>query len=161
MKKKISSKEIMLIIIIIVIILAIVIPLIINKKDKESTKEENAVENLLIENLKTYNNKYEKDIWCLDNSKTDCMESGELFIDFSSDMGFYTDYKPLTSINSNIDLGDCLLMDTESLSIVKGTNGEYNYNARIICSKDFQDKEYNIAETEDLNNQNIYYRSGE
>lgn len=161
MKKKISKKELILIIVIAVIVLTIIVSLVIKGLSKENNNTGKNVESLLIENLKDYNNQYEKDLWCLDNRKTGCMESGELFIDFSSDMNFYNDYEALTSINSNIDLGDCLLMDAEALSIVRGMNGDYNYNARIVCSKDFVNKDYNIAEADDLDNENIYYRSGE
>ena len=160
-KRKLKLVEIILIIVIALVVIAIAVPNIINLF-KNNDNEEKTVEEVLVENLEVYNKKYEQDLWCLgDNNQNGCYEDGEVYIDFNEDLRFYTDYDSLASVNSNIDLGDCLLIDTEALSIVRGSNGEYTYNARIVCSPDFKDKDYSVAEVDDLENANIYYRTGE
>lgn len=161
-KRKLKLVEIILIVVIALVVIAIAVPNIINLFKDNDTDEEKTVEEVLVENLEAYNKKYEQDLWCLDDTDKDgCYEDGELYIDFNEDLRFYTDYDSLASVNSNIDLGDCLLIDTEALSIVRGSNGEYTYNARIVCSPDFKDKDYSVAEVDDLENANIYYRTGE
>lgn len=159
-KRKLKLVEIILIIVIALVVIAIAVPNIINLFKNNDNDEEKTVEEVLVENLEAYNKKYEQDLWCLgDNNQNGCYEDGELYIDFNEDLRFYTDYDSLASVNSNIDLGDCLLVDTEALSIVRGSNGEYTYNARIVCSKDFKDKDYNIATLEDMRNENISYQT--
>ena len=159
-KRKLKLVEIILIIVIALVVIAIAVPNIINLFKNNDNDEEKTAEEVLVENLEAYNKKYEQDLWCLgDNNQNGCYEDGELYIDFNEDLRFYTDYDSLASVNSNIDLGDCLLVDTEALSIVRGSNGEYTYNARIVCSPDFKDKDYDIATLEDMRNENISYQT--
>lgn len=157
---KTNIKESILIMVIVILVILIAVPIFINIfSDKKASGEE--IYSLFIQTLKDYNNRYEDDLWCLDGeSDGKCLYSGEIFIDLNEDIGYYDEHEALSTVK-DIDLGDCLLADGEALSIVRGTNGDYNYNARIICSKDFSDRNYSIAETSDLENNNIYYRSGE
>lgn len=148
-KKQISKREIVIIIVIVAIILAIIIPIIV-KSFKDNEKNGQEIESMLVDNLESYNKKYEKDLWCGDDSASDtCSSSGELIISFDE----------LLNLNKDIDLGQCLLEDDSSLSITRGINGDYTYNARIVCCKDFKDKDYNIATLEDMRNENISYQT--
>lgn len=146
--KNLTKKEKILLIIIALVIIALIVFVFIKIFSNDSLKGEE-IENMLRNNLELYNQENENNLWCLDTNKEGCIPNGELIISFDE----------ISNFNKDIDLGDCLLADSQSLSIARGINGDYTYNARVICSKDFQDVDYNIATGEDFENENIYYET--
>lgn len=146
-KKAFTLVELLLVIVIVGIIGAMTIPSIMDAYNESRRKGGETVEDILIENLKIYNKDNEIDLW-------DSSETGEVQTSIVSINTLYTK-------NPDIDMGECLLKDNNSLVITKNTNGNYTYTAKIICSKDFKNTSKKTAVTNDLSNANIYYDSDE
>ena len=151
-KKGFTLLEIILSIIIFGVIIAIAYPNIESKINSSKIKSAATIEKMLLKNLELYNKEKEKDIWCFDNyNNTGCQTAGikEVTID------------ELLTVNSNIDLGECLINKDNGLKIRKDVGEEYSYSANIICSKDFKNNTSHVATNSDLENKNIYYKSEE
>lgn len=120
--------ELILVVVIMGIISAIVIPSIMKGLRDSERQGGNSVENILINNLKLYNDDNKFDIWCSENNDNDgCKSTGDMLV---------VDIKDLYTFNPDINMGECLLQDDSSLSITKTNNG-FKYTAKIICSKNY------------------------
>lgn len=174
-KKGFTLTELIVVIVIIGIISLITIPNIMKALQKSREQNGEAVEKMLVHNLELYNTDYKEDLWCLDKceDKDPDHEDGN-----NEDGDIVTTQKigisDLMNMNPDIDMGDCLLQDDDSLQITKvetitnqGTENEkrdykYTYSAKIICSTDFK----NVAADDKIFNSsfslnNVYYKTGE
>lgn len=142
--------ELILVVVIMGIISAIVIPSIMKGLRDSERQGGNSVENLLINNLKLYNDDNKFDIWCSENNDSEgCKNIGETWI---------VDIKDLYTFNPDINMGECLLQDNSSLSITKTNNG-FKYTAKIICSKNYAkyaDNTGKIVNNNEINDDNYY-----
>lgn len=150
-KKGFTLVELILVIVIIAIIGAITIPNIIELYTESRRKGGESIEELLEKNLELYNKDNEEDIWCTEDSSEDCYEENP----------YTVDVRDLFNLNPDIDMGDCLLKNDQSLKISKVSNRSYSYSASIVCSKafDVDSDDDKIADSDQLNDENIYYES--
>lgn len=161
-KRGFTLIELIMVIIIIGIIGMITIPGIMEAYRDSQKETGEDIEKILKENLEMYNLDNEADLWC---DKDDFLDDGEYneeaYCDciYSAGKGssnMDSDGKcilrkvnetitseDLYEKNPDIDMGDCLLKDGDSLSIEKDySTGKYTYTALIACSKSFHGKNW-------------------
>ncbi len=156
--------ELILVVVILGILSAIVIPGIMKSLNESRRDSGESIEKILKENLELYNIDHKDDIWCSENSKDDglenepgpntkCKQPGDSIIVSVSD---------LYSTNPDIDMGECLLQDSNSLKITRDDSGDkFKYKVKIVCGKDIEDSSGNkIIENRDTA-KNIYYETKE
>lgn len=120
--------ELILVIVIMGIISAIVIPSIMKGLSDSEKQGGKSVEELLINNLKLYNDDNKFDIWCSENNDAPgCKKVGE---------SQTVSIEDLYAFNPDINMGECLLQDANSLSITNTEKG-FKYTAKIFCSKNY------------------------
>ncbi len=119
--------ELILVIVIMGIISAIVIPSIMKGLSDSEKQGGESVEKLLINNLKLYNDDNKFDIWCSENNDRTGCNNSKLIVKIEN----------LYAFNPDINMGECLLQDENSLSITNTDNG-FTYTAEIICSKNYE-----------------------
>ena len=123
-------------ILVVVIISAIVIPSIMKGLSDSEKQGGESVEKLLINNLKLYNDDNKFDIWCSENNDIgECQGNNDPWI---------VSIDNLYAFNPDINMGECLLQDKDSLYITNTEKG-FTYTAKIVCSKNY--KEYKDKET--------------
>lgn len=152
--------ELILVVVILGIISAIVIPGIMKSLSESRSDSGESIEKILKENLELYNIDHKSDIWCSENSSdgveednpSNCKNSGESVV---------VDIKNLYSMNPDIDLGECLLQDSNSLVIKRDSSGDtFTYSAKIVCGKDLKDSDGDkIASSADISSASIYYKT--
>ena len=124
--------ELILVVVIIGIISAITIPSIMNGLSESKANGGESVEKLLETNLELYNTDNKEDLWCLEDSKCESKEQNKTWITVS--------LNDLYSMNPDIDFGDCVLRDGNSLVIKRDiATNSYTYHANIVCSKGFKE----------------------
>lgn len=122
--------ELILVIVIMGIISAIVIPSIMKGLSDSEKQGGKSVEDLLINNLKLYNDDNKFDIWCSENNDSEgCI---------GNNVPVTVKIEELYAFNPDINMGECLLQDANSLSITKIDDG-FKYTAKILCSKNYTD----------------------
>lgn len=128
--------ELILVVVIMGIISAIVIPSIMKGLSNSEKQGGKSVEELLINNLKLYNDDNKFDIWCSENNDNEgCI---------GNNVPVTVKIEELYAFNPDINMGECLLQDANSLSITNTEKG-FTYTAKIVCSKNY--KEYKDDET--------------
>lgn len=149
-KRGFTLVELILVVVIIGIISAITIPSIMNGLSESKATGGESVEKLLENNLELYNTDNKEDLWCLEDSKCDPDEQNKACITVS--------LNALYSMNPDIDFGDCVLRDGNSLVIRRNIDtNSYTYHANIVCSKDFKESTTHILTSEDTSNK--YYET--
>lgn len=150
-KKGFTLVELILVVVIIGIISAITIPSIMDALSESKTTGGETVEKLLETNLELYNTDNKEDLWCLEDSKCESDDPNKTCITVQ--------LNDLYSMNPDIDFGDCVLKDNNSLVIRRDTdNNSYTYSANIVCSKGFKESIPNhILNGKDTSNQ--YYET--
>ena len=124
--------ELILVVVIIGIISAITIPSIMNGLSESKATGGESVEKLLETNLELYNTDHKEDLWCLEDSNCESEEQNKNCITVS--------LNDLYSMNPDIDFGDCVLRDGNSLVIRRDIDtNSYTYHANIVCSKGFKE----------------------
>lgn len=122
--------ELILVVVIMGIISAIVIPSIMKGLSDSEKQGGESVEKLLINNLKLYNDDNKFDIWCSENNDAPgCKGTNE---------SLTVRIEDLYAFNPDINMGECLLQDENSLSITNTDKG-FTYTAKIICSKNYNE----------------------
>lgn len=154
--------ELILVVVILGILSAIVIPGIMKSLNESRRDSGESIEKILKENLELYNIDHKDDIWCSENSKDDgievdpgntgCKQSGYITVDI----------KDLYDANPDIDMGECLLQDSNSLKVTRDESGDkFKYEVKIVCGKDIKDNNGNkIIENWDTA-KSIYYETKE
>ena len=128
--------ELILVVVIMGIISAIVIPSIMKGLSDSEKQGGKSVEELLINNLKLYNDDNKFDIWCSENNDIgECQGNNDPWI---------VSIDNLYAFNPDINMGECLLQDKDSLYITNTEKG-FTYTAKIVCSKNY--KEYKDDKT--------------
>jgi len=120
--------ELILVVVIMGIISAIVIPSIMKGLSDSEKQGGESVEKLLINNLKLYNDDNKFDIWCSENNDRAGCNNSKLIVKIEN----------LYAFNPDINMGECLLKDENSLSITNTDKG-FTYTAKIICSKNYNE----------------------
>lgn len=144
--------ELILVVVIIGIISAITIPSIMNGLSESKATGGESVEKLLETNLELYNTDNKEDLWCLEDSKCESKEQNKTCITVS--------LNDLYSMNPDIDFGDCVLRDGNSLVIKRNiATNSYTYHANIVCSKDFKNDVNHILDSTQADNSNQYYET--
>lgn len=156
--------ELILVVVILGILSAIVIPGIMKSLNESRRDSGESIEKILKENLELYNIDHKDDIWCSENSKDDglenepgpntkCKQPGDSIIVSVSD---------LYSTNPDIDMGECLLQDSNSLKITRDDSGDkFKYKVKIVCGKDIRDSSGNKIIENRNTAKNIYYETKE
>ena len=148
--KGFSFLEIILSIIILGVIIAIATPGVEKLINSNKVKGAETIENMLLKNLELYNKDKGEEIWCYKNNNSEgCITAG--FKEVT--------YDELLLLNKDIDLGDCLINKDDGLKIYKDAGEKFSYSANIVCSKDFENRSSTVADSSDLKNKNIYYKS--
>ena len=150
-KKGFTLTELLIVLVLLGIIIGIVVPNTTKILNYSKIKEAEALEKVIVDNLKLYNESNEQEIWCplSSSDESTCLTEGDKYVSFDD----------LKSVNSSVNLGSCILKDNKSLKITKDHDGDYIYSAHIICSNDFADRDSIIASSSDLNNKHIYYET--
>lgn len=149
-KRGFTLVELILVVVIIGIISAITIPSIMNGLSESKATGGESVEKLLENNLELYNTDNKEDLWCLEDSKCESNEQNKNCITVP--------LNDLYNMNPDIDFGDCVLKNDNSLVIKRDINtNSYTYHANIVCSKDFKESTTHIFTSEDTSN--IYYET--
>ena len=143
--------ELILVVVIIGIISAITIPSIMDALSESKTTGGETVEKILETNLELYNTDNKEDLWCLEDSNCTGPELTKSCISVS--------INTLYSMNPDIDFGDCVLKDEDSLVIKRLDNGNFTYSANIVCSKDFKNDDDHFLDNDEDSNPNIYYKT--
>lgn len=148
-KKGFTLVELILVVVIIGIISAITIPSIMDSLKESKTSGGESVEKLLKTNLELYNTDNKEDLWCLEDS--DCTDA-EI-----NKTCLTVNLNDLYNMNPDIDFGDCVLKNQNSLVIkhVPNTNN-FSYFANIVCSPDFKNDEDHVL---NINSANTYYET--
>lgn len=153
--------ELILVVVILGILSAIVIPGIMKSLNESRRDSGESIEKVLKENLELYNIDHKDDIWCSENSKDDglendpglnkkCKKPGESDIVSISD---------LYSTNPDIDMGECLLQDSNSLKITRDYSGDkFKYEVKIVCGKNLKDTNGDKI-VSNLDSANVYYKT--
>lgn len=153
--------ELILVVVILGILSAIVIPGIMKSLSESRRDSGESIEKVLKENLELYNIDHKDDIWCSENSKDDglendpglnpnCKRPGDSFIVSVSD---------LYSTNPDIDMGECLLQDSNSLKITRDDSGDkFKYEVKIVCGKNLKDTNGDKI-VSNLDSANVYYKT--
>lgn len=151
-KKGFTLVELILVVVIIGIISAITIPSIMNALSESKTTGGETVEKLLETNLELYNTDNKEDLWCLEDSNCTDKELNKNCIKVDKDT--------LYSMNPDIDFGDCVLKNADSLVIRRDSEtGKFTYSANIVCSKKFKNDSDHILDSGKENDPNIYYKT--
>lgn len=153
--------ELILVVVILGILSAIVIPGIMKSLNESRRDSGESIEKMLKENLELYNIDHKDDIWCSENSKddglendpvlnTNCKKPGESDIVSVSD---------LYSTNPDIDMGECLLQNSNSLKITRDDSGDkFKYEVKIVCGKNLKDTNGDKI-VSNLDSANVYYKT--
>lgn len=147
-KKGFTLVELLLVLVIIGIIGAVTIPNIIESLDESKAKGGESVEQLLEKNLELYNIDNEEDLWDVENCVPQINRP---------------EIEELYNMNPDIDMGQCLLQDGNSLIIerfcdVQNNNKiSYKYSAEIVCNKDFDSEGKKVANPDERIKENHYY----
>ena len=140
--------ELILVVVIIGIISAITIPSIMDALSESKTTGGETVEKILETNLELYNTDNKEDLWCLEDSN--CSDTKHYI---------FVTLDELYEFNPDIDFGDCVLKDEDSLVIKRLDNGNFTYSANIVCSKDFKNDDDHFLDNDEDSNPNIYYKT--
>ena len=134
-KKGFTLIELIMVIIIIGIIGMMTIPGIMKSLTESRKNSGENVEKILKSNLEMYNIDNEADLWC----NRDDYDSNEEYEELcgEEENSNNVNFTDLKQRNPDIDLGECLLKGTNSLTITKIENHKYKYSVNIVCSKDF------------------------
>lgn len=153
--------ELILVVVILGILSAIVIPGIMKSLNESRRDSGESIEKILKENLELYNIDHKDDIWCSENSKDDGLEN---------DPGLNTNCKKpgdsiivpvsdLYSTNPDIDMGECLLQNSNSLKITRDDSGDkFKYEVKIVCGKNLKDTNGDKI-VSNLDSANVYYKT--
>lgn len=153
--------ELILVVVILGILSAIVIPGIMKSLNESRRDSGESIEKVLKENLELYNIDHKDDIWCSENSKDDGLEN---------DPGLNTNCKKpgdshivpvsaLYSTNPDIDMGECLLQNSNSLKITRDDSGDkFKYEVKIVCGKNLKDTNGDKI-VSNLDSANVYYKT--
>lgn len=156
--------ELILVVVILGILSAIVIPGIMKSLNESRRDSGESIEKILKENLELYNIDHKDDIWCSENSKDDGLENDPVLNTNCKKPGEYdiVSVSDLYSTNPDIDMGECLLQDSNSLKIIRDESGDkFKYEVKIVCGKDIRDSSGNkIIENWDTA-KSIYYETKE
>lgn len=154
--------ELILVVVILGILSAIVIPGIMKSLNESRRDSGESIEKVLKENLELYNIDHKDDIWCSENSKDDGLED---------DAGLNKDCKKpgesktvsvsdLYSTNPDIDMGECLLQNPNSLKVTMDKSGDkFEYEVKIVCGKDIEDSSGNKIIANRDTAKSIYYET--
>ena len=146
--------ELILVVVIIGIISAITIPSIMDALSESKATGGESVEKLLETNLELYNTDHKEDLWCLEDSNCTDDENKKTCINVS--------LNELYNMNPDIDFGDCVLNDNNSLVIKRDIEtNSYTYSANIVCSKNFKNDTDHILDSGKGSDSNIYYRTSD
>lgn len=153
--------ELILVVVILGILSAIVIPGIMKSLNESRRDSGESIEKILKENLELYNIDHKDDIWCSENSKddglendsglnTNCKKPGDSIIVSVSD---------LYSTNPDIDMGECLLQNPNSLKVTMDKSGDkFKYEVKIVCGKNLKDTNGDKI-VSNLDSANVYYKT--
>lgn len=119
--------ELILVIVILGIIAAITVPGIMDSLSESKKTGGEKIEEILKKNLELYNIDKEADLWCLEDSN--CTSDECQIIKLSE----------LYKQNPDIDMGDCVLADKNSL-VIHNNNGSYTYSVNIKCGTGYGEK---------------------
>ena len=154
--------ELILVVVILGILSAIVIPGIMKSLNESRRDSGESIEKVLKENLELYNIDHKDDIWCSENSEDDGLEV---------DTGLNTNCKKpgesitvsisgLYSANPDIDMGECLLQDSNSLKVTMDESGDkFKYEVKIVCGKDIKDNAGDKIIANKSTAKSIYYET--
>ena len=154
--------ELILVVVILGILSAIVIPGIMKSLSESRRDSGESIEKVLKENLELYNIDHKDDIWCSENSKDDGLEDDPVLNKDCKKPGESNtvSVSDLYSTNPDIDMGECLLQDSDSLKITKDESGDkFEYEVKIVCGKDIEDSSGNKIIANRDNAKSIYYET--
>lgn len=120
--------ELILVIVILGIIAAITVPGIMDSLSESKRTGGEKIEEILKKNLELYNIDKEEDLWCLDDSSCDDQSKCQTI-----------KLSELYKQNPDIDMGDCVLADANSL-VIHNNNGSYTYSVNIKCGTGYGEK---------------------
>ncbi|MBQ6546729.1 MAG: InlB B-repeat-containing protein [Bacilli bacterium] len=123
-RKGFTLVELLLVLVIVGIILVLAIPGILDAIEENRTESGRTVEKILMRDLEMYNEDHKDDLWIKNDT------SGCTYISFSE----------LLTANEDIKLGECLLNNNESLTIIKNKQNKYDYYVGITCGKNIKNK---------------------
>lgn len=153
--------ELILVVVILGILSAIVIPGIMKSLNESRRDSGESIEKILKENLELYNIDHKDDIWCSENSKDDGLENDPELNTNCKKPGDYhiVPVSALYSTNPDIDMGECLLQDSNSLKITRDNSGDkFKYEVKIVCGKNLKDTNGDKI-VSNLDSANVYYKT--
>lgn len=153
-KKGFTLTELLIVIVIIAIVTIIAIPNIIEALYENKRKGGESIEKLVVKNLQLYNSDNEEDLWCLEEEGFNCEDADYTCVKITP--------KDLYELNPDINMGDCLFRDADSIYVVKSEEGNYKFYTEIVCGNKLKDGTDNkpkdkIADSFDPND--LYYAS--
>ncbi len=154
--------ELILVVVILGILSAIVIPGIMKSLNESRRDSGESIEKVLKENLELYNIDHKDDIWCSENSQDDGLEDDTgLDIDCKKPGESITvSVSDLYSTNPDIDMGECLLQDSNSLKVTMDESGDkFKYEVKIVCGKDIKDNAGDKIIANKSTAKSIYYET--
>lgn len=154
--------ELILVVVILGILSAIVIPGIMKSLSESRRDSGESIEKVLKENLELYNIDHKDDIWCSENSKDDGLEDDPVLNKDCKKPGESNtvSVSDLYSTNPDIDMGECLLQDSDSLMVTMDESGDkFKYEVKIVCGKDIQDSSGDKIIANRSNAKSIYYET--
>lgn len=129
-KKGFTLVELILVIVILGIISVIVFPGIMKSLNQSKINSAESIEKVLRENLELYNMDHKDDIWCNeDSTESDCLNAND---------SKTVTIKELYNTNPDIDMGNCLLQDEQSLTITKKEDNTFSYEVKIVCGNNLK-----------------------
>lgn len=152
-KKGFTLVELILVVVILGIISVIVFPGIMKSLNQSKVNSAESIEKVLRENLELYNMDHKDDIWCNDDSAANstCLNVNE---------NKKVTIQELYNTNPDIDMGNCLLQDNESLQITKKENGTFSYTVKIVCGNNLEESSESskvVKNFENLSSEDYYY----
>ena len=153
--------ELILVVVILGILSAIVIPGIMKSLSESRRDSGESIEKILKENLELYNIDHKDDIWCSENSKDDGLENDTGLNTNCKKPGDYhiVPVSALYSTNPDIDMGECLLQNSNSLKITRDDSGDkFKYEVKIVCGKNLKDTNGDKI-VSNLDSANVYYKT--
>lgn len=153
--------ELILVVVILGILSAIVIPGIMKSLNESRRDSGESIEKVLKENLELYNIDHKDDIWCSENSKDDGLENDSGLNSKCKKPGdsHIVPVSDLYSTNPDIDMGECLLQDSDSLKITRDESGDkFKYEVKIVCGKNLKDTNGDKI-VSNLDSANVYYKT--
>ena len=153
--------ELILVVVILGILSAIVIPGIMKSLNESRRDSGESIEKILKENLELYNIDHKDDIWCSENSKDDGLENDTGLNTNCKKPGDYhiVPVSALYSTNPDIDMGECLLQNSNSLKIIRDDSGDkFKYEVKIVCGKNLKDTNGDKI-VSNLDSANVYYKT--